>query len=66
MGATVTCVGVRMEHSHLVVFALFGLNDIFSMTIRPVKKGMTKEQYEKRAQKWKNKWEKLNIMSWND
>lgn len=65
-GATVTCVGVRMEHSHLVVFAPFGLNDIFSMTIRPVKKDMTKEQYEKRAQKWKNKWEKLNIMLWND
>lgn len=63
-GATVTCVGVRFENGKLKVYCPYGLNDIFSMTIRPVKKDFTKEQYDARAKRWKNKWEKLVIKKW--
>ena len=63
-GATVTCVGVRLENNELKVYCPYGLNDIFSMIIRPVKKEFEKESYVKRANKWKEKWEKLKIVKW--
>lgn len=63
-GATVTCVGVRLENNELKVYCPYGLNDIFSMIIRPVKKDFEKESYVKRANKWKAKWEKLKIVKW--
>lgn len=63
-GSTVTCVGVRLENGKLTVCCPYGLNDIFSMTIRPVKKDFSKELYLERAMRWKNKWEKLNIIEW--
>ena len=61
-GATVTCVGVRLENNELKVYCPYGLNDIFSMIIRPVKKDFEKESYVKRANIWKEKWEKLKIV----
>lgn len=63
-GATVTCIGVRLEDGKFKIFCPYGLNDIFSMTIRPVKKDFTKEQYDSRAKRWKDKWEKLTILKW--
>lgn len=63
-GATVTCVGVRLENNELKVYCPYGLNDIFSMVIRPVKKDFEKESYIKRASKWKEKWKKLKIIKW--
>lgn len=63
-GATVTCIGVRLENNELKVYCPYGLNDIFSMIIRPVKKDFEKESYVKRANKWKEKWEKLKIVKW--
>lgn len=63
-GATVTCIGVRLEDGELKVYCPYGLNDIFSMTIRPVKKDFEKENYIKRASRWKDRWEKLNIVEW--
>ncbi len=64
-GATVTCIGIRLEKGKLLVYCPFGLSDIFSMTIRPVKRCFTKEQYEQRAERWKKKWDKLTIIPWN-
>ena len=64
-GTTVTCVGVRLEKDKLKVFAPYGLNDIFNMIIKPVKCDSTKEQYDARCKKWKEKWPKLEIVSWD-
>ena len=63
-GATITCIGVRLENGKLKVCCPYGLNDIFSMTVRAVKREFTKEQYEVRAKRWKDKWNKLNIKEW--
>ena len=63
-GATVTCVGVRLENGKLKVYCPYGLNDIFSMTIRPVKRDFEKEHFVERANRWKAKWEKLIIIEW--
>lgn len=64
-GATVTCIGVRLENGRFKIFAPYGLQDIFSMTIRPVKIDFTKELYESRSNRWKEKWPQLFIVPWN-
>lgn len=63
-GSTVTCVGVRLEDNELKVFCPYGLNDVFSMTIRPVKKDFEKVNFDERAKRWKRTWNKLNIIEW--
>lgn len=63
-GATVTCVGVRLDKGKFKVYCPYGLNDVFSMTIRPVKKDFEKKHYMERAKRWKNKWDKLTIIEW--
>lgn len=65
-GTSITCVGVRLENNKLIVCCPYGLNDLFDMTIRPIKKQYTKDQYEIKTKKWKSKWNKINILPWND
>jgi len=64
-GTSITCIGVRLEKGKLVVCAPFGLNDLFSMTLRPIKKQFSEEQYNIKSVKWKNKWPLLKILPWN-
>ena len=63
-GSTVTCIGIRKENGQLIVYCPYGLNDLFSLTIRPVKRYFDKESYEARSKRWKAKWDKLNIVEW--
>jgi len=63
-GATITCVGVRLENGKLRVCAPYGLNDIFGMIIRPVKREFSKEKYDERALRWMKKWPKLKKQEW--
>lgn len=63
-GATITCVGVRLENGKLVVCAPYGLNDIFGMIIRPVKREFTREAYDERAERWMKKWSLLKKQEW--
>ena len=63
-GATITCIGVRLENGKLVVCAPYGLNDIFDMVIRPVKREFTKKWYDERAERWIRKWPKLSKIEW--
>ncbi len=65
-GTSVTCLGVRLENNKLIIYAPYGLNDLFSMTIRPVKRQYTEEQYIIKTNKWKKKWSKLNVLPWNE
>ncbi len=55
---------IRKEHGKLVVYCPYGLDDLFSLTIRPVKRYFDKESYEARSKRWKAKWDKLNIIEW--
>lgn len=63
-GATVTCIGVRLENGKLVVYAPYGLSDIFGMIIRPVKRDFTKEAFDERALRWMSKWPNLKKIDW--
>lgn len=63
-GATITCIGVRLSNNKLVIHAPYGLNDIFKMIIRPVKREFTKKDYDEKATKWMKKWPKLTKIEW--
>lgn len=61
---TISCIGVRLENSKLVVCAPYGLDDIFRMIIRPIKKNTYKEIYDYKACSWLRKWNKLKKIEW--
>lgn len=63
-GATVTCIGVRISNGKMMVYAPYGLDDIFGMVIRPVKKDFSKVMYDERASRWQKKWPKLKKIEW--
>lgn len=65
-GTTVTCIGVRLEKNKLTVYAPYGLNDLFKLTIRPVKDSYKKSQYLIKTKKWQEKWPMLTIIPWDD
>ena len=59
---TVTCIGVRLEDD-LKVYAPYGLDDLFGLTIRPIKDNMYSEIYEKKIKRWKEMWPKLKVIN---
>ena len=65
-GTTVTCLGVRLVGNKLVVYAPYGLNDLFAMCLRPVKLNMTKKDYEQKTKKWQRKWHLLKVIPWEN
>ena len=62
---TATAIGVRLEHNGLyTIYSPYGLNDLFSMVVRPNKLLVTQEIYESKSTKWKEKWPLLEIIPW--
>ena len=61
---TATAVGVRLENAMLKVYAPFGLNDLFGMTVRANKTKITPEIYYNKTEKWKSKWSELTVIPW--
>ena len=53
-----------MKNDKLEVYAPYGLEDIFGMIIRPVKKDFSKEMYDERAKRWMRKWPMLKKFEW--
>lgn len=63
-GATVTCIGVKLEKGRFIVYAPYGLNDLFGMVLRPVKRDFTKDAYDERTCRWMKKWPLLKKIEW--
>ncbi len=61
---TATAIGVRLINTKLLVYAPYGLNDLFSQIVRPNKSQITQESYEKKALKWIKSWPSLSIIPW--
>lgn len=61
---TATCIGVRMQRDDLIVYAPYGLNDLFDMIARPNKVQITEAIYIKKVDRWKTCWPKLQIIPW--
>lgn len=65
MTETITCLGVRLDQNGtLVVFAPYGLNDIFSDTIRPLKDSplISEKYYTERALGKQKRFPNLKIL----
>lgn len=63
--ATVHAVGITKENNEIKVYAPYGLSDIFSKTIRPIKhKNNSKELYDKKAASWKKRFNNLSVIEW--
>lgn len=63
--ATVHSVGITKINENIKVYAPYGLSDIFSKTIRPIKhKANSKELYDKKVASWKTRFNNLNIIEW--
>lgn len=63
--ATVHSIGITKENDNIKVYAPYGLSDIFSKTIRPIKhKANSKELYDKKAESWQKRFDNLNIIEW--
>ena len=63
--ATVHAIGITKEDDEIRIYAPYGLSDIFSRTIRPIKHNYnTKEIYNKKAKSWNERFDNLNVIEW--
>ena len=63
---TATGIGVRYaENGKFVVFAPYGLNDLWGMIIRPNKLKITEKIYLSKIERWISIWPKLKVIPWN-
>lgn len=64
---TATAIGVRLSsNNELLVYAPFGLNDLFGKIVRANKGLITKEVYENKIKRWVSKWPDLTIIPWEN
>lgn len=61
---TATSIGVKTCDNKFVVYAPYGLNDLFGQIIRANKTQITKETYINKCEKWVAKWKTLKIIEW--
>lgn len=64
---TATSVGVTFrDGGKHVVFAPFGLSDLFGLVVRPNKRQATKEVYLEKVGRWTTFWPKLRVIPWEE
>ena len=63
--ATVSAVGLTKKNGELFIYAPYGVEDIFTKTIRPIKiVDNNKELYKKKVISWSERFNNLNIIDW--
>ncbi len=63
--ATVTAIGITKENNRIKVYAPYGLSDIFSKTIRPIKhKDNSEEIYHQKIESWSKRFQNITIIEW--
>lgn len=63
---TATGIGVRHnENSKFIVYAPYGLNDLFGLVLRPNKLKITEDIYLEKIKRWTKIWYKLKVIPWN-
>lgn len=61
---TATAVAVKKRAEKLIIFAPYGLNDLFEMVARANKVQVPRRVYEEKVNRWKKSWPKLKIVPW--
>lgn len=64
-GATASCIGIRKIGNEYKIYAPYGLEDVFNLQVRPVQGVFISELFLKKAEKWKRKWPKLEILGYD-
>jgi len=59
-----SCFGVRPCDGATEVYAPFGFEDLFSMTVRPNRRCELPEVYYGKARRWAEAWPGLKVISW--
>lgn len=63
--ATVHAIGITKKSNKISIYAPYGLSDIFSKTIRPIKHPTNSKQlYDKKVSSWQKRFTNLNIIEW--
>jgi hypothetical protein len=63
---TATAVGVRQIRSKFECCAPFGLDDLFSLVVRPNKRQITRAIYEAKVGRWRSIWPRLTFLPWEE
>ncbi len=63
---TATAVGVRQIRSKLECCAPFGLDNLFSLVVRPNKRQITRAIYEAKVDRWRSIWPRLTFLPWEE
>lgn len=63
---TATSIGVRFRNGAFQVYAPYSLHDLLGMIVRPNKTLVSREVYEKKAERWKSTWPKLEVIAWDE
>jgi uncharacterized protein len=58
------CMAIRMNKGQLEFIAPYGLQDMFTLRVRPNKILVNQSIYEGKSIKWKEQWPKLTIENW--
>ena len=62
---TSTSIGIRKEKEEYRIYSSFGLDDLFNMILRPNKRQITKEIYDKKKNRIKKFWPKVRVVEWD-
>ena len=63
--ATINAIGLTKDRNGLKLYAPYGLSDIYSRTIRPIKHEYdTQTIFNKKVKSWSNRFNNLNIIKW--
>lgn len=62
---TATAIGLRLTRTDgPIVYAPYGLNDLFGLVVRANKVQITRKIYEDKVRKWLAKWPELEVIPW--
>ncbi len=61
---TVTSLAINVNRNGYKIYAPFGLEDVFSLTLRANKKQITEDVYNMKVKKWTKKWKELKVIKW--
>jgi len=61
-----SAVGIRRKNNKWMVYAPFGLEDLFNMVVRANNRQITEEIYITKVKKWQGKWPSLTYVEWDD
>lgn len=63
---TVSALGIRRTKDQWIIYAPYGLEDLFNMNIRANNRQITEDIYLNKVKKWQDKWPHLKYQKWDN